>query len=78
MRLTSNHYDKENYDKQILATEIRSKFEYKKEYEKLNEVDSSSKNNKDLKEKDIIPVMDRKTLFVGVLISLARKRLRSI
>ena len=77
LRLKSSHI-KEKSDNEIHEKNISPTLEYKNEFRMLNEVHFNSEVKKDCKEQKDIPVIDRKTLFVGVLVSLARKRLRSV
>ena len=77
LKLKSSHI-KEQSDNEIHEKNISPKLEYKNEIEILNEVNFNPEVKKDYKEQKDIPIIDRKTLFVGVLVSLARKRLRSV
>ena len=77
LKLKSSHI-KEQSDIEIHEKNISPKLEYKNEIEILNEVNFNPEVKKDYKEQKDIPIIDRKTLFVGVLVSLARKRLRSV
>ena len=77
LKLKSSHI-KEQSNIEIQEKNISPTLEYKNEFEIMNEVDFNPEVKKDCKEQKDIPVIDRKTLFVGVLVSLARKRLRSV
>ena len=77
LKLKSSHI-KEQSDNEIHEKNISPKLEYKNEIEILKEVNFNPEVKKDYKEQKDIPIIDRKTLFVGVLVSLARKRLRSV
>ena len=79
LSLKSSHHIKDYYDKEISThrPEISTKLECKEGNEKLDEVNFNSEFKNDVKEQKIISVMNRKTFFVGILVSLARKRLKS-
>ena len=74
--LKSSHHKKEYNAKEIVTPEMITKFESKKGFETMDELKLKSEFKRDNKEHKVIPVIDRKTLFVGALIYLARKRLK--
>ena len=75
--LKSSHHKGEYNTKEILTPEMITKFDNKKGFETMEEIKLKSEFKRDNKEQKVIPVMDRKTFFVGALIYLARKRFKS-
>ena len=74
--LKSSHHKREYNAKDILTPEMITKFENKKEFETMEDFKLKSEFKRDNKEQKVIPVMNRKTFFVGALIYLARKRFK--
>ena len=77
LNLKSSHHIKDYTDKELIAhiPEINNKLECTEGM--LDDINFNTEVKKDLKEQKVLPVMNRKTIFVGILVSLARKRLKS-